>query len=74
MLLALPVWAIDMKQPSVKPQYGQNWTWPRKTWLQKRLDIIRAREREVERKPADNSRNPTTVEADPTDEEKPEEG
>jgi hypothetical protein len=39
-----------MKQPTVKPQAGQNWTWPRKTWLQQRLDIVKAREREMQQK------------------------
>lgn len=53
------------KQESIKPQSGHNWTWPRKTWLQQRLDIIKARERETQQKPAENPGSPTAVNSDP---------
>jgi hypothetical protein len=55
-----------MKQPSVKPQDGQNWTWPRKTWLQQRLDLIKAREREMQQKSTETPEAVTGVDSEAT--------
>jgi hypothetical protein len=67
------LWRIVMKEPDIKPKVGHNWNWPRKTWLQERLDIIKARERENNPKPEDTSQNSAAVDADTTRENKPEE-
>lgn len=32
----------------------QNWRWPQKTWLQERLKMVKAREREAEQKREDS--------------------
>jgi hypothetical protein len=58
MLLARSIAGLDMKEPDVKPKIGHNWNWPRKTWLQKRLDMLKARDREINQKPANSDQNP----------------
>jgi hypothetical protein len=62
---------VDMKEPHVKPkgepddefanetnQRSHNWNWPRKTWLRERLDMLKAREREINQKPANAEQDP----------------
>jgi hypothetical protein len=69
-----------MKEPDVKPkiesddefanernQRPHNWNWPRKTWLQERLDMLKARDREINQKPANAEQNPP-ANANSTDE------
>jgi hypothetical protein len=39
-----------VSRQKLDPQFDQKWTWPRKTWFQERLNLVRAREREMNRK------------------------
>jgi hypothetical protein len=32
------------------PRFDQKWTWPQKTWFQERLALVRAKQREMNRK------------------------
>jgi len=40
-----------MSQQNPDKKFDQGWSWPNKTWFQQRLALVRARERDVNRKP-----------------------
>jgi hypothetical protein len=75
---------VDMKEPKGKPkiasddefanesnQRSHNWNWPRKTWLQERLDMLKARDREINQK-ANAEQNPPASANSTTDKERKE--
>jgi len=62
-----------MKRPLFNPNFDRNWSWPEKTWFRERLNAIKARERETQRKPWDRQQNSTAVEAKSHDEKDPRE-
>ena len=54
-----------MKPPEFNPNSDQNWAWPEKTWFRERLNTLRAREYEAQRRPMNNRKDPATVESKP---------
>jgi hypothetical protein len=65
-----------MKQPEGHPHFSPNWAWPEKTWFRQRLNAVKAREQEEQRKPASSRPSPATVESEtngntPADKDEP---
>jgi len=56
---------IAMKPTEFNQNSDQNWAWPEKTWFRERLNTLRAREHEAQRRPTSNRRDPAAVEAKP---------
>lgn len=54
-----------MKQPESNPHFSPNWAWPEKTWFRERLNAVKAKEQEAQRKPASSPQNTTAVERKP---------
>jgi hypothetical protein len=50
-----------MKPPESNPHFSPNWTWPEKTWFRERLNAVKAKEQETQRKPASSSPTPTAL-------------
>jgi hypothetical protein len=46
---------MPTKMPTTYSEADRNWQWPEKTWFQKRLNSIKAKEQEQRRKPGPNS-------------------
>jgi hypothetical protein len=46
---------MPTKMPTTYSEADRNWQWPEKTWFQKRLNSIKAREQEQRHKPGLNS-------------------
>jgi hypothetical protein len=46
---------MPIKMPTTYSEADRNWQWPEKTWFQKRLNSIKAKEQEQRRKPGLNS-------------------
>jgi hypothetical protein len=53
--------AILMKPPESNPHFSPNWAWPEKTWFRERLNALKAKEQETQRKPASSSPTPAAV-------------
>jgi hypothetical protein len=65
MVIAAPCSGIEMKPSDFDPNSDGNWAWPEKTWFRERLNALRAREHENQKKPANNHKQPGAVEAKP---------
>lgn len=50
-----------MKPPESNPHFSPNWAWPEKTWFRERLNALKAKEQETQRKPASTPVTPVAV-------------
>ncbi len=58
---------IAMKPPEFDPNADRNWAWPEKTWFRERLNALRAREHEAQRKPVTNRKESVAMETKRSD-------
>jgi hypothetical protein len=50
-----------MKPPESNPHFSPNWAWPEKTWFRERLNAVKAKEQEAQRKPPTSPPKPTAI-------------